>query len=68
MTIEAISVDSNYQNKGIGTLLMEHILGVTRKYKCTDIDLTVNQENLTAINFYEKLGMKIKNIKYSTII
>ena len=47
---------------------MEHILGVTRKYKCTDIDLTVNQENLTAINFYEKLGMKIKNIKYSTII
>lgn len=32
--------------------------------KCTDIHLTVNEENKNAIKLYEKLGFKVKNIAY----
>ena len=31
---------------------------------CTDMYLTVNEENIGAIKTYEKFGMRVKNIAY----
>ena len=44
---------------------MQHIIKLGKKECYTDIQLTVNEENTKAIKFYEKLGMRIKNISYS---
>ena len=65
MTIEAIGVDSNYQNKGIGKQLMDYVISIAKEQGCNTVALTVNKENITAIKFYEKLGMRVKNISYS---
>ncbi len=63
--IEAMCVDSSYRGKKIGTQLLEFIEQVARKENCTDISLTVNEENDVARKTYEKFGMKVKNIAYS---
>ena len=64
LNIEAICVDENCRGNGIGTLLLEHIKNIGKKQDCTDMYLTVNQENESAIKVYEKFGFKVKNIAY----
>ena len=64
LNIEAICVDENSRGNGIGTRLLEHIKNTGKEQGCTDMYLTVNQENRNAINVYEKFGFKVKNIAY----
>jgi len=63
--IDAMCVDENYRGKGIGTKLLEFAQNVGLENNCTDIYLTVNEENVNAIKTYEKFGMRIKNLAYS---
>lgn len=63
--IEAICVDENCQGKGIGTALLNYVKEFSKNQGCTDLYLTVNQENEKAIRVYESLGMKVKNVAYS---
>lgn len=65
LSIEAIGVDENNRGKGIGTSLLEHVKNEAKKNNCTDMYLTVNEENKGAIKLYEKFGFKVKNISYS---
>lgn len=65
INIEAIAVDENYRGKGYGTTLIKYIIDIAKKEKYTDLYLTVNEENEDAINLYEKIGMKVRNIAYS---
>lgn len=65
LNIEAMCVDDNYRGKGIGTALLNFIKEEAIRNNCTDIYLTVNEENKNAIKTYEKFGMKVKNISYS---
>jgi len=65
LNLEAIGVEKQYRNRGIGTKLIEYIIDVGKQQGCTDFVLTVNQENVEAIKCYEKIGMKVRNIKYS---
>ena len=65
LNIEAMCVDNKYRGKGIGTALLNFIKEEAKKNNCTDIYLTVNEENKNAIKTYEKFGMKVKNISYS---
>ncbi len=65
LTIKAICVDENNRRKGIGKLLLEHAKNIAQDNHCTDMNLTVNQENTNAIKLYEEFGFKLKNIAYS---
>lgn len=65
LQIEAICVDEENRGKGIGTELLEKTKEFGRENGCTDIYLTVNEENKNAINVYEKFGFKVKSIAYS---
>ena len=65
LNLEAIGVDEQYRNKGIGTQLIEYIINIGKQQGCTDFVLTVNEENVNAIKCYEKIGMRVRNIKYS---
>jgi len=65
LDIDAMCVDENYRGKGIGTALLDYAKQVGIENNCTDMYLTVNEENINAIKTYEKFGMRIKNISYS---
>ena len=52
--IEGIFVNSNYQNKGIGTALLNKA-----KEGKEELTLNVYEKNREAIKFYEKNGFKI---------
>ena len=63
--IEAICVDEKNRGRGIGTELLKFVRIIAKKNNCTDMYLTVNEENINAIKIYEKFGFKVKNIAYS---
>ena len=65
LLIDNLATKQGHQGKGIGTQLMNYAIELARKEKCTDIELTVSPENTNAIKFYEKFGMKVRNIKYT---
>ena len=65
LQIEAICIDEKNRGKGIGTQLLKHVKQYGKENDCTDIYLTVNEENVSAIKMYEQFGFKVKNIAYS---
>lgn len=65
LQIEAICVDERARGKGIGTQLLKHVKQYGKENDCTDIYLTVNEENESAIRIYEEFGFKVKSIAYS---
>ncbi len=65
LQIEALCVDEKNRGKGIGTSLLKYAKEYGKENGCTDIYLTVNEENEKAIKLYEKFGFKIKSLAYS---
>lgn len=64
LEVDTLCVDENYRGKGIGTKLLEFAKKLGKENNCTDIYLTVNEENDNAIKVYENFGMKVKSIAY----
>ena len=64
LNIEVICVDEKQRGNGIGTKILNNIKEIAKSKGCTDLYLTVNQENENAIKVYEKFGFKVKNIAY----
>jgi ribosomal protein S18 acetylase RimI-like enzyme len=54
----SITVHDDYQNLGVGTALMQHLLGIAKAKKLTKICLTVNTQNSRAIHLYTKMGFE----------
>ena len=65
LSIDAMCVDKTVRHKGIGTKLLEFVKEYALKNDCTDLYLTVNEENIPGIKTYEKFGFRLKNITYS---
>lgn len=65
INIEAMCVDENHRHKNIGTELLSFAKKTGEENGCTDLYLTVNEENENAIKAYEKFGFRIKNLAYS---
>lgn len=65
LELEALIVDDSVRNKGVGSALMKKALDYAKENACTDVRLTVNEENTSAIKLYEKLGMRVRNIAYT---
>lgn len=55
-----ITVHDSYQNKGLGTALTQHMLGIAHKKKLRKVTLNVLTTNKRAICMYEKCGFKIE--------
>lgn len=65
LSIDAMCVDKTTRQKGIGTKLLGFVKQYALDNNCTDLYLTVNEENIGAIKTYEKFGFRLKNIAYS---
>lgn len=53
-----ITVHDDYQNMGLGTAMINHLLGIAREKELKKVYLLVNTENARAIHLYEKCGFK----------
>lgn len=56
----ALTVHDDYQNLGIGTALLNHLLNIARKKGLVKICLTVNVNNYRAIHMYQKAGFTLE--------
>jgi len=54
------SVHDDYQNMGLGTAMLKHLLGIARKKKLRKVWLLVNTDNDRAVNVYKKVGFEIE--------
>jgi putative acetyltransferase len=56
-----IAVHDNYQNMGLGTAMINHLLEIAREKELKKVYLIVNTENTRAIHLYEKVGFKTES-------
>lgn len=61
--ITAVTVDLDYRNKNIATLLLNKLIDTCKAQNFTAIFLEVRVSNLPAIRLYEKFGFKKINIR-----
>jgi len=57
--IKRMAVHPDYRSQGLGSRLMEIMLGHCSAKKVNRIDLLVEQDNLAAINLYKRFGFSI---------
>ncbi len=55
-----ITVHDNYQNMGIGTALLNHLIDIARMKKLSKVWLQVSTDNDRAICMYKKAGFEIE--------
>jgi putative acetyltransferase len=55
-----ISLHDNYQNLGIGTALLNHMLTIAKMKKLRKVWLIVNTENDRAVHLYKNAGFEIE--------
>ncbi|ELC8406093.1 GNAT family N-acetyltransferase [Clostridium perfringens] len=58
-----LMVNSDYQNKGIGSLLMDKLINLSESLNIIRLELCVFRDNYKAINLYKKFGFKEEGIK-----
>ncbi|MEO0097079.1 MAG: ribosomal protein S18-alanine N-acetyltransferase [candidate division WOR-3 bacterium] len=58
-----ISVDRNYQKKGVGTKLINEIIVIARLREIKKIYLETRVSNIGAQKFYQKLGFKYSYLR-----
>lgn len=63
--VDGIVVKSGFQNRGIGSMLMDKMQEWAIAKGATSIELNVYEFNETAISFYEKLGYRTLSRKMS---
>lgn len=55
-----ITVHDHYQNLGLGTAMIYHLLDIARRKGLKKVHIRVNTDNRRAIHVYEKCGFKIE--------
>ena len=73
--ITNLVVKKDYRKKGVGSLLLQKLIEISKQKDITSITLEVNELNIEAINLYKKFGFKnvgirkkYYNNKYNAII
>ena len=58
--VAVFAVHPDFQNKGIGSEMMKHLLSITHDYGIKKLCLNVVSKNQRAIDFYKKFGFLIE--------
>ena len=58
-----IAIDSSYQRKGFGKVLIKHLIQALNKRGISEVLLEVSQSNVSAIKFYLAQGFKEISIR-----
>ncbi len=60
--IHKLYVHPDHQHQGLGVRLIDYLAGSLRTLGRRCVTLTVNRRNITAINFYFKVGFTIRSV------
>ncbi len=63
-----LMVNSDYQNKGVGSLLMDKLINLSESINIIRLELCVFRDNYKAINLYKKFGFKEEGIKIKSAL
>lgn len=66
--IDDLCVDEKCRGKHIGKLLYDYVVNFTESINCYNVTLNVWADNINAVKFYEKLGLKVQKIGMEKII
>ena len=66
--IDDLCVDESARGSHIGTQLYDHVLSFAREKGCYNVTLNVWAFNESALNFYQKRGLKPQKIGMETIL
>lgn len=58
-----IVTKKTYRNQGIGTLLLESLISLSKKLNLKSLSLEVSEENLPAIHLYKKFGFEYLGVR-----
>ncbi|UII58282.1 GNAT family N-acetyltransferase (plasmid) [Cytobacillus spongiae] len=64
---EIISLDSLEEGQGIGTVLMEKVISVSKHKKCNQVKLITTNDNLDALRFFQKRGFVLKKLLVNAV-
>ncbi|MES9684473.1 GNAT family N-acetyltransferase [Bacillus sp. AFS001701] len=62
--IDTLSVNPDYQGKGIGTELLEGLLSFAKNKGIARVSLNVDQDKPSARRLYEKVGFKYEKVRF----
>ena len=63
-SIEHVIVDKNYRGQGLGRMLMEHALKLSKKLNMQSVFLTCDPKNTVANTLYKKMGLRLESIHF----
>ena len=66
--IDDLCVDENARNAHVGRQLYEYVLDYARSHGYYNVTLYVWADNVNAVKFYEKLGLKVQKIGMEKIL
>lgn len=66
--IDDLCVASTARGKHIGTALYEYVLAYAKSTGCYNVTLNVWADNVSAVKFYEKIGLKTQKIGMEKIL
>ena len=66
--IDDLCVDQNIRSKGVGKALFEHVKKEAKRLGCYEVTLNVWEGNDSAIAFYKKMDMKVKEYQMEYIL
>lgn len=61
-TCEIMSLNSTEEGGGIGTALVSKVIGIAKKKKCGRIIAVTTNDNIKAIDFYQKRGFDLARL------
>ncbi len=66
--IDDLCVDKNIRSKGVGKALFDYVKQEAKKMGCYEVTLNVWEGNDSAIAFYKKMGMQVKEYQMEYIL
>ena len=64
---EIISLDSLREKQGIGTVLINKVIEIATKEKCTKLKLITTNDNINALCFYQKRGFDMAHLYHNAL-
>ncbi|HEY8171104.1 MAG TPA: GNAT family N-acetyltransferase, partial [Candidatus Limnocylindria bacterium] len=60
---ELTSIDADPPRQGVGTLLLDAVIGEARRAGCVTVWLTTTNDNLDALGFYQRRGFRLRALR-----
>ncbi|MGZ1191923.1 GNAT family N-acetyltransferase [Lactobacillus delbrueckii subsp. bulgaricus] len=66
--IDDLCIDSTQRSQGVGRALLDYVKAEAKRLGCYEVTLNVWEGNDSAINFYKKNGLKVKETNMEFIL